>query len=249
MKFLLVFIMLTFVESVKAQQNNLVEYSIQFKDNTNDKQSEYLVFNLEKLVYANISNSDNLNFEDEKLDKSSFQYEPLFFDLKNDSVYQLKIGIFDPKSSDLTRFVAGEKTPKLDWKLTKETKKILNYICYKATTKFRGRDYIAWFTPEIAHNYGPWKLNGLPGLILKAETDLFSYEAKRIVLNSDKIPNLDYLFNLKNAKVIHTLKESFDYENNWLEYQMANFVASLPSGAIMQEVPLRNNSREFTLDE
>ena len=26
---------------------------------------------------------------------------------------------------------------------------VLGYTCHKATTRFRGRDYIAWYTEEI----------------------------------------------------------------------------------------------------
>jgi GLPGLI family protein len=55
------------------------------------------------------------------------------------------------------------------WSITKEKEKILNYNCKKATTTFRGRSYIAWFTEDIPLRFGPWKFGGLPGLIIKLE--------------------------------------------------------------------------------
>ena len=47
-----------------------------------------------------------------------------------------------------------------------------------AEAEFRGRVWRAWFTYEIPMPYGPWKLGGLPGLILKAEDadSLFVFE-------------------------------------------------------------------------
>jgi len=54
-----------------------------------------------------------------------------------------------------------------NWQLHNEKKKILNYNCQKATCSFRGRNYIAWFTPEIPLKEGPYKFGGLPGLILQ----------------------------------------------------------------------------------
>ena len=56
----------------------------------------------------------------------------------------------------------------MDWKLQPETKNIGNFKAHKATTKFRGRKYTAWYTLEVPLPYGPWKLQGLPGLILEA---------------------------------------------------------------------------------
>jgi GLPGLI family protein len=56
-----------------------------------------------------------------------------------------------------------------EWEILPDTMTILNYLCYKATVRFKGRDYTAWFTPEIPRSEGPWKLCGLPGLILYAE--------------------------------------------------------------------------------
>ena len=54
------------------------------------------------------------------------------------------------------------------WQLLTDTMTILSYTCQKAVCHFKGRDYEAWFTPEIPRSEGPWKLHGLPGLILKA---------------------------------------------------------------------------------
>ncbi|HLS12505.1 MAG TPA: GLPGLI family protein [Flavobacteriaceae bacterium] len=56
---------------------------------------------------------------------------------------------------------------KIDWHITEESKEIGKYIAIKAEVTFRGRDFEAWFTPEIPISAGPWKLYGLPGLILE----------------------------------------------------------------------------------
>lgn len=55
----------------------------------------------------------------------------------------------------------------MDWKMTDETSEILGYSCQAAKTHFRGRDYVAYFTTEIPVSEGPFKFNGLPGMILK----------------------------------------------------------------------------------
>lgn len=54
-----------------------------------------------------------------------------------------------------------------DWVMSDSTKAILGYTCQKAECDFRGRHYIAWFSTEIPLCDGPWKFNGLPGLILE----------------------------------------------------------------------------------
>ncbi|MCI4666846.1 MAG: GLPGLI family protein [Bacteroidia bacterium] len=55
------------------------------------------------------------------------------------------------------------------WKLLNGIKKIGKFTCHKAETSFRGRTYTAWYTKDIPVPYGPWKFNGLPGLILEVE--------------------------------------------------------------------------------
>ena len=57
----------------------------------------------------------------------------------------------------------------MNWELKEEFEEILGYKCQAATTEFRGREYKAFFTPELPFSEGPFKFNGLPGMILKVE--------------------------------------------------------------------------------
>jgi len=60
-----------------------------------------------------------------------------------------------------------EPTHAFEWKITSESKEIGSYTALKARSAFRGRNYTAWFVPDIDVNAGPWKFHGLPGLILE----------------------------------------------------------------------------------
>ena len=50
---------------------------------------------------------------------------------------------------------------------------VLGMECKKATTNFRGRYWEVWYTEDIPISQGPWKLCGLPGMILKANSPKF----------------------------------------------------------------------------
>ncbi|WP_213280358.1 GLPGLI family protein [Chryseobacterium indologenes] len=63
-----------------------------------------------------------------------------------------------------------------NWKLMNETKVINTIICKKAEVTFKGRHWIAWYSPEIQLPYGPMKFSGLPGLIIKIADDRGDYD-------------------------------------------------------------------------
>lgn len=65
-------------------------------------------------------------------------------------------------------YLIEETAPQIDWKILKDTMSFSGIACQKATATFKGRKWIVWFATEIPFQSGPWKLNGLPGLIVEA---------------------------------------------------------------------------------
>lgn len=88
----------------------------------------------------------------------------VYYNKKIDSVY-LREKMYEEY------IITREKTPKIKWTITDDTIRILGYLCKMAEADFRGRHYIAFFTPSIPIASGPSKFFGLPGLILQIQDD------------------------------------------------------------------------------
>lgn len=58
-----------------------------------------------------------------------------------------------------------EEPNNINWKIKNEFKTVAGYKCQKAETTKYGRTWVAWFTTDIPFQFGPYKFNGLPGLI------------------------------------------------------------------------------------
>ena len=72
-------------------------------------------------------------------------------------------------------FEGSEPTPDIVWTLTDDTVTVGGYLCQTATCKFRGVAWTVCYTEEIPSSAGPWRLRGLPGLIIKAESEAHTF--------------------------------------------------------------------------
>ena len=115
-----------------------------------------------------------------------------------------KITTIDHFPSD--HYLYTEDLDVFTWEISGETDSILGYNAQKATTYFAGRDWIAWFTPEIPYNDGPYKFNGLPGLILKISDtrNHYLFEMISIEIPVEKTP-----IYFTERTYIRTTKEGF----------------------------------------
>lgn len=72
-------------------------------------------------------------------------------------------------------FEGYESTPDIKWSLLDDTVTVNGYHCQQATATFRGVEWRVCYTEEIPSSAGPWRLRGLPGLIVKAESDAHTF--------------------------------------------------------------------------
>lgn len=66
----------------------------------------------------------------------------------------------------------SEASLPMQWTIIEGDTVIAGYKCHGATTSYRGRDYVAWYTEEIGMPYGPYKFYGLPGLVMKVSDSM-----------------------------------------------------------------------------
>lgn len=135
-----------------------------------------------------------------------------------------KIGVKD--------YMIENDLPEIDWKIGNETRQIAAYQCQKATGVYAGRTYIAWFAPDIPYQCGPWKLSGLPGLILEAK-DLAN-EVQFLFKEISK--ETDAMANFNATKPVKTTNEQFakaerEFKRDPLGTIAAQVQFSLPAGS------------------
>ena len=130
------------------------------------------------------------------------KYSPDFKEFLLENVNANELSYYGKVSID--KFMYHEEVPHIDWALSDSTKEICGYLCHQATATFRGRNWIAWYC-DIPKSAGPWKLNGLPGLILAAETEDKEHTFSAISVRKSSSP-----ITVNDTEYFKTTREHFN---------------------------------------
>ncbi|MEC5394715.1 GLPGLI family protein [Bergeyella sp. RCAD1439] len=111
-----------------------------------------------------------------------------------------------------------EKIPTINWSIEDEKDDLLGYSVGKAKGRFAGRDYVAWFSEEIPVPDGPYKFNGLPGLILKVEDT-----KKQFLFEAVALQGLNSFQVWEKVKPVNTSKKKYTElkeraSKDWVQY-------------------------------
>lgn len=131
-------------------------------------------------------------------------------------------------------YIAYNETPKFEWKIESETKKIGEYSTQKATTNYGGRSWIAWFSKDLPMQDGPYKFSGLPGLIVKVEDteQNYSWELK----GNKPVPDFMEYSTMEKAMAGATPK-IMELDRAKFETKFNEFKEN-PFGSIKSQIPM-----------
>lgn len=156
--------------------------------------------------------------------------DEMFFQLKN----QNKVVEIIPVGNQF--YAIEEPFNKINWQITHTTKTILGYKCQKATATFKGRNYDAWFTTGLPFNYGPWKLCGLPGLIVEA------YDSKNevvfVVKDIIKVNNEEYVDFFEKERVVVTTRKKIIKAQQQFNADPASYASAVYNNKEISKIPV-----------
>lgn len=166
MKKILQLFCLLIIISLNSQTHRFI-YDLQLKMDSTE--SEYQKFNMildinpkevrfygRNLLIADSLNKKFGNMDNKHVDMTGQVVKRKINTTENENFINIKFGYYSFKTND-----------KIKWNISSETRQVQQYALQKATAKFGGRSWIAWFNKEIPFNEGPFKFSGLPGLVFE----------------------------------------------------------------------------------
>jgi GLPGLI family protein len=200
-----------FESSIKVTYNanlNLGEKNKKNKDFILIGNSQNYYFAIENIYRYDSGNYNYLGGIDTK--KSSIIFNERVLKINN------KTTIFAITVDSKIRY---EESEPLQWVLYSETKTINGVKCQMAATNKFGRRWIAYFSKEYPQSLGPYKFNGLPGLIFELYDirDDYHFTATKVEKDSE-----EFKYNLSSYKLMN--------KKNYLQakYNMEFTVAAFP---------------------
>lgn len=170
----------TQLDSVSKLTPHTQLYKLYFNNN---KSIQLPIPSNQKIVPEKVAVSDHV-IQERIVIYAKYKTPFLLKDYEKDKIFKTDVVGFK-------QYYLTDTLQKMEWLITSDHRKIANYNCTKALTTFRGRKYEAWYTDDIPINIGPWKFDGLPGVIVK-------------------VNDLEKIFNFELVTI--NLKENFDDE-------------------------------------
>lgn len=207
-------------KNVEANDNDIYDkYRQKILESTTDLEFQ-LIFNE---GFSNFSLKENL-----ESDANSYFFKMAMLATRGNSSFKYsnnKNILFERTEFGGEIYLIESTSNQFKWNLENIQKEIAGFICYKATAKISSVDhsgkridqfYTAWYTPEIPFNYGPFELNGLPGLVLEFSDNTKSFIARNVHLSDDIIDLKPFTEGIKITKkdFKEILKNTFNKFNN-----------------------------------
>lgn len=166
MKKILQLFCLLLIMSLNAQTHRFI-YELQLKMDSTD--TDYQKYNMildisskevkfygKDLLVADSLNKKFGNMDNRHVDMTGQVVKRKTNTYENENFINIKFEYYSFKTTD-----------QITWNISGETKQVQQYTLQKATAKFGGRNWVAWFSREIPFNEGPFKFSGLPGLVFE----------------------------------------------------------------------------------
>lgn len=245
-------------ESTPVTFNTKVLYSVFFALDSTD-----LSNTIEEDCYLFINNDMSLFESTKSYSSNEPETQVIFKRAKNQFKYLTWSIVKDDKDNMITHdwylgsigedinkyYNYPETATDFDWVLHSDTARIGGLLCQKATLNFGKRKWVAWFTPEIPIDDGPYKFKGLPGLIIKINDDKnhWNFEVKQIK-NSPQgfIVNTDFHQSEKIRNKALFFKQKKYLNENYLQIKegAGNFRLDTENRALFQSRLNEKNKKE-----
>ncbi len=168
---LMIIAQMLFQQWVFAQPTDLrVEYRIRFNDNFDrgrkDRYHKGYLFVSNELTMFYMRADEEYKAADDRDESFEPDTNMLVYTDQTKSLMVAREYGFDGKP-----FFISDSLYPMQWQLGNDNRLIDSIQCTRATCLFRGRNYEAWFAPDIPIAAGPWKMGGLPGLIIEMKDE------------------------------------------------------------------------------
>ncbi|MDE6651816.1 MAG: GLPGLI family protein [Paramuribaculum sp.] len=187
--------------------------------------TDYITFQADSITNSDLSDEEKAAFS-ENAGKVDFFFVPEIVQ----NIPEGKLTVTDQAAITIGNY--SEPFGEIEWNLTEETDTFAGFQVNAAVGSYGGREWKVWFTEEIPVPFGPWKLAGLPGLVLKAQDSENIHEFKLISFTKSDVP----MVQKKNPAETKTDRDKFiEMKNRTAQNPMKSIDPASISNVMVQK--------------